>query len=80
MKALALVFKSGVTVKADKVTDWSVGTLQDGSIASLSISQDDSAMNKLIVRSINLSSLDCILEMPSECINPTASLADIPGY
>lgn len=61
MVNLTILFKSGKSVEVDQVSNWSVSVSGD-EIVSLTISQSEKAKRKIIVKSIKLSSIDCILE------------------
>ena len=66
MTTLLFVFRGGSTVEADRVSEWEVGG-GNGKIESLTVKQDKSATKRIIVQSINLDSIDCILEVNERC-------------
>lgn len=61
MTKLTFYFKSGASTTIDKVEHWKVSS-SGQTVTSLSITQSKTAKNKLIVQSIDLTSIDCIIE------------------
>lgn len=62
MSNLTFVFKSGKEVTFDHIEEWTVSNDSEGNFVGLKIRQGEKRKRRIIVKSIDLKSIDCMYE------------------